>query len=165
MGQDHDYDLLMLLHDVARLGRVVADKVARRHDMTRSQWIALLRLARTPGLTQKELADLLEVEPISVARLVDRMAAAGLIERRADETDRRVWRLHLRAEAHDLLTQVRAQRDALAAEILQGIDPATQTVIQTGLLMMKYNLLSSPAIQAMAMSSTDDTTTNLRESA
>jgi DNA-binding MarR family transcriptional regulator len=165
MGQDHDYDLLMLLHDVARLGRVVADKVARRHDMTRSQWVALLRLARTPGLTQKELADMLEVEPISVARLIDRMAAAGLIERRADDTDRRVWRLHLRAEAEDLLIQVRAQRDALAAEILQGLDPATQATIQTGLLMMKYNLLSSPAIQAMAIHSAEHPVTNFKESA
>jgi DNA-binding MarR family transcriptional regulator len=165
MGQDHDYDLLMLLHDVARLGRVVADKVARRHDMTRSQWVALLRLARTPGLTQKELADLLEVEPISVARLIDRMAAAGLIERRADEADRRVWRLHLRPEAHELLAQVRAQRDALAAEILQGIDPDAQAMIQSALLMMKYNLLSSPAIHAMSLPATEDTDTTIRERA
>jgi len=165
MGQDHDYDLLMLLHDVARLGRVVADKVARRHDMTRSQWVALLRLARTPGLTQKELADLLEVEPISVARLIDRMAATGLIERRADDADRRVWRLHLRPEAHEALEQVRAQRDALAAEILQGIDPDAQAMIQSALLMMKYNLLSSPAIQAMSMPATEDIDNTIRERA
>jgi DNA-binding MarR family transcriptional regulator len=164
MGQDHDYDLLMLLHDVARLGRVVADKVARRHDMTSSQWIVLLRLARTPGLTQKELADVLEVEPISVARLIDRMAAANLIERRADEADRRVWRLHLRPEACGLLTQVRNQRNALAEEILRGVDPAAQAAIQAGLLQMKHNLLGSAAIHAMAMNSTEELDMKIGES-
>src|SRR5271163_1221835 len=95
MGQDIERDLLFLLHDVARLVRVEADKRARLHGMTRAQWGVLLRVARNPGLSQKEVADLLEVEPISVARLVDRMAASGLVERRADAQDRRIWRLHL----------------------------------------------------------------------
>ena len=68
-------DLLFLLHDVARLLRLDADKRAREHGMTRAQWILLIWLERQPGITQKELAEIIEVEPITVARLVDRLEA------------------------------------------------------------------------------------------
>ena len=88
-------DLLFLLHDVARLLRVDADKRARLHGMTRAQWGILIWLDRQPGISQKELAELLEVEPITVARLIDRLEARGMVERRPDPRDRRIWRLHL----------------------------------------------------------------------
>src|SRR3984957_7580242 len=93
----HDFqrDLLFLLHDVARLLRVDADKRARQHNMTRAQWGILIWLTRQPGISQKELAEFLEVEPITVARLVDRLEARGVVERRPDPRDRRIWRLHL----------------------------------------------------------------------
>ena len=70
-------DLMFLLHDVARLLRVDADKRARAHGMTRAQWGILIWLERQPGLSQKELAEILEVEPITVARLIDRLEAAA----------------------------------------------------------------------------------------
>ena len=88
-------DLMFLLHDVARLLRVDADKRARAHGMTRAQWGILIWLERQPGLSQKELAEFLEVEPITVARLIDRLEARGMVERRPDPKDRRIWRLHL----------------------------------------------------------------------
>ena len=93
----HDFqrDLMFLLHDVARLLRVDADKRARAHGMTRAQWGILIWLERQPGLSQKELAEILEVEPITVARLIDRLEARGMVERRPDPKDRRIWRLHL----------------------------------------------------------------------
>ena len=69
-------DLMFLLHDVARLMRVDADKRARAHGMTRAQWGILIWLERQPGLSQKELAEILEVEPITVARLIDRLESA-----------------------------------------------------------------------------------------
>ena len=84
-------DLLFLLHDVARLLRVDADKRARLHGMTRAQWAILIRLDRQPGLSQKELSELLEVEPITVARLIDRLEARGMVERRP-----RPFAVHLR---------------------------------------------------------------------
>ena len=77
-------DLLFLLHDVARLLRVDADKRARLHGMTRAQWGILIWLERQPGISQKELAELLEVEPITVARLIDRLELRGMVERRPD---------------------------------------------------------------------------------
>jgi len=142
MSQDND--LFLLLHDVARLNRVAADKRARVDGMTRAQWVVLIRLARNPGLSQKELADILEVEPISVARLADRLEGNGLIERRADQHDRRIWRLHLTDAATPALRRIEAQRDELAARIAAGIPEATRAAIIEGLKQMKANLLAHP---------------------
>jgi MarR family transcriptional regulator, transcriptional regulator for hemolysin len=149
MNQDFDQDLFFLLHDVARLMRVEADKRARRHGMTRAQWVLLLRLARNPGLCQKAVADLLEVEPISVARLVDRMAASGLIERRADEQDRRIWRLHLLPAGTAKLAEINAQRAALVKIIGDGVSPEVRDVMVQGLLRMKANILQAPAADVL----------------
>ena len=95
-------DVLFLLYDVARLMRTRADQRARRHGMTRAQWVILSWLERQSGISQSDLAGLVEVEPITVCRLVDRLEARGLVERRADPKDRRVKRLHLtrEGEAH-----------------------------------------------------------------
>ena len=90
-------DLLLLLGDTARLIGTYADRVARRQGMTKAQWVLLLKLSRHPGLSQKDLAELMEVEPITVGRLVDRLEARGLVARDADGQDRRIWRLRLTA--------------------------------------------------------------------
>jgi DNA-binding MarR family transcriptional regulator len=141
MSAEFERDLFFLMHDVARLTRVEADKRARVNGMTRAQWAILLRLARSPGLSQKELADAMEVEPITVARMLDRLEAAGLVERRADEQDRRVWRLHLRDAATGMLTEIKRQRDDLAAFITQGISAPQREAMVNGLLRMKANLV------------------------
>jgi DNA-binding MarR family transcriptional regulator len=151
MGQDFDHDLFFLLHDVARLIRVEADKRARVDGMTRAQWGLLLRLGRNPGLTQKEVADLLEVEPISVARLVDRLEAAGLVERRADQTDRRVWRLHLLPAATDMLAHIDRHRAALADDVLGDVAPDIRDAMVRGLRTMKSNLLHATATPGFAV--------------
>ena len=108
-------DLMFLLHDVARLIRVDADKRARAHGMTRAQWGILIWLERQPGLSQKELAEILEVEPITVARLIDRLEARGMVERRPDPKDRRIWRLHLCPPAHPVLREIDRQRAQMRA--------------------------------------------------
>jgi len=147
MGQDFEYDLFFLLHDVARLSRVEADKRARVHGMTRAQWIILFRLSKQPGLSQKELADLLEVEPITVARLVDRLESAGYLERRADGSDRRIWRLHLLPAATVPLAEIDREKTSLSALVSDGISPAVHEAMVTGLRRMKSNLLQGqPAI-------------------
>lgn len=133
-------DLLFLLHDVARLLRVDADKRARGHGMTRAQWGILIWLDRQPGISQKELAELLEVEPITVARLIDRLEARGMVERRPDPRDRRIWRLHLRPEAHDVLHEISDQRAEITRMLTAGIDtPALHTMTEA-LLRMKATL-------------------------
>ena len=85
-----DPELLVLLYDVARQMRTRADQRARTSGMTRAQWVILAHLERQPGLSQNELAAIVEVEPITIGRLVDRLEARGLVERRSDPKDRRV---------------------------------------------------------------------------
>ncbi len=136
----HGIDLLVLLNDLARLIRTEADKRARAHDMTRAQWVILSRLERAPGLSQRELAEILEVEPISVGRLVDRLEARGLVERRSDPDDRRIWRLHLRPDAAPVLAALDVQRAAIRALVTDGVDPAGLERAVEVLLKMKSNI-------------------------
>jgi DNA-binding MarR family transcriptional regulator len=143
MGQHTNHDLLVLLHDVARLMRVEADKRARVDGMTRAQWALLIRLSRSPGLSQKEVADLLEVEPITVARLADRLERNGMIERRPDAHDRRIWRLHLRPAAAPVLQRIDIQWADMSAMISRLVPAETQAAMIAGLLRMKSNLLTN----------------------
>lgn len=142
MARLHEFhrDLLFLLHDVARLLRVEADKRARQHGMTRAQWGILIWLERQPGITQKELSELLEVEPITVARLIDRLEARGMVERRPDPRDRRIWRLHLLPPAHDVLHEINEQRSDMTSTLTTGIDAHTLDTITEALLRMKSTL-------------------------
>jgi DNA-binding MarR family transcriptional regulator len=133
-------DLMFLLHDVARLIRVDADKRARAHGMTRAQWGILIWLERQPGLSQKELSELLEVEPITVARLIDRLETRGMVERRPDPKDRRIWRLHLRPPAHAMLREIDHQREEIRAMVTAGLDSATIETMTEALLTMKTTL-------------------------
>ncbi|NOG71119.1 MarR family winged helix-turn-helix transcriptional regulator [Roseicella sp. DB1501] len=138
-----DPNLLILLHDVARLMRTLADRRARAHGMTRAQWMILVRLRRCGGMTQRELAEILEVEPITVGRLVDRLTARGLVERRADPADRRVWRLHLTPEAAPVLAEIDEMRIAFDAEVTSGLSPERRRQVIEALLLMKNNLLAA----------------------
>ena len=140
-------DLLFLLHDVARLLRVDADKRARRHGMTRAQWILLIWLERQPGITQKELAEIIEVEPITVARLVDRLEKTGMVERRPDPRDRRIWRLHLRPPALPMLREIDRQRTQITGTLTAGLDEATLESMTEALLHMKSTLVK-PSLAA-----------------
>jgi len=138
----HDFqrDLMFLLHDVARLLRVHADKRARAHGMTRAQWGILIWLERQPGLSQKELAELLEVEPITVARLIDRLEGRGMVERRPDPKDRRIWRLHLCPPAIPVLREIDRQRVHMRAMVTDGLNDETIETMTEALLTMKTTL-------------------------
>jgi MarR family transcriptional regulator for hemolysin len=140
MPDSLDREILYLLNDVARLMRTRADQRARTYGMTRAQWVILSRLERQPGLSQNEIAAVVEVEPISVARLVDRLEARGLVERRADPKDRRIWRLHLTPAADPVLRDLKRHKAELRDEITAGVDPATLDQLIDGLLKLKANL-------------------------
>ena len=142
-------DLLFLLHDVARLLRVDADKRARLHGMTRAQWAILIWLERQPGISQKELSEFLEVEPITVARLIDRLEGRGMVERRPDPKDRRIWRLHLLPPADPVLEELHAEREDMLHMSTEDVGPATQLVMIEGLQTMKATLLSKWRHKAM----------------
>lgn len=133
-------DLLFLIHDVARLLRLDADKRARAHGMTRAQWAILFWLERQPGISQKELAEILDVEPITVARLVDRLQAHGAVERRPDPKDRRIWRLHLRPAASVVLREMDEHRADMTDILTRGIGPETLERTTEALMRMKQTM-------------------------
>ena len=130
--------------------RTEADRRARAHGMTRAQWVMLVRLDRQPGLSQKELAELLEVEPITVARLADRLEARNLLERRPDPTDRRIWRLHLLPAAQPVLDELAVHRDELLALLTAKLDPATVEIVTGALLRMRATLSRRPELEEVA---------------
>src|SRR4030081_3561501 len=113
MHTDLEDDFLVLLYDVARQMRTVTDQMVREHGSTRAQCIILARLERPPGMSQNELAAIAEVAPITVARLVDRLEAQGLVERCTDPEDRRIWRLRLTPAAAPILCEIKRCRTKL----------------------------------------------------
>ncbi|HYZ33270.1 MAG TPA: MarR family transcriptional regulator [Crenalkalicoccus sp.] len=139
----YDQDFLLVLHEVARLVRTLFDRRARAHGMTRAQWMILARLRRHDGLTQRELAEILEVEPITVGRLVDRLEARGMVQRCADPADRRVWRLHLTPAATPVLAEIDEARHTFDALATKGLAEADRAAAIAALLKMKSNLLAA----------------------
>jgi MarR family transcriptional regulator, transcriptional regulator for hemolysin len=129
-----------LLHDVARLLKKRFEQHARGSGLTRSQWQVLAYLARNEGISQSALAELLEVEPITLARIADKLEALGLVERRPHPSDRRVWLLHLTRAAHPKLEQVRKLGDITRSEALAGISEADRIHLLKTLQVVKANL-------------------------
>jgi DNA-binding MarR family transcriptional regulator len=143
-------DILFLLYDVARMMRTRADQRARRLGMTRAQWVILVWLERQSGISQQDLAGIVEVEPITVCRLIDRLEARGLVERRSDPKDRRVRRLHLTPQAEPILDEIHSYRAELRELLTEGVsDEALKSQVDS-LLRMKSNLMQAPpAAQAI----------------
>src|ERR1700691_3507339 len=94
---------------------------ARSLGLTRSQWLAITYLSKHEGIHQAALADLLEIEPITLVRILDKLGDRGLIERRQHQTDRRIWLLYLRDAARPLLTDMQPLAEATRAEALSGV--------------------------------------------
>ena len=145
-----DSDVLVLLYDVARHMRTYADQMARAHGMTRAQWVILARLERQPDLSQNELAALAEVTPMTIARLIDRLEALGLVKRCVDPKDRRIWRLRLTPAAAPLLDEIKEMRAKLHAVMTKEIDPAVLDTMAVGLRQMKENVSSQRLAEAAA---------------
>jgi MarR family transcriptional regulator, transcriptional regulator for hemolysin len=139
-----------LLNDAARLMRKDFERRTRSLGLTRAQWQALFHLARNEGCNQATLADLLEVEPITLARLVDRLEAGGLVERRADPSDRRARLLFLGERAHPLLEELRALGAETREIALAGIGDDERTLLMTLLTKMRANLSGREAATAAA---------------
>jgi DNA-binding MarR family transcriptional regulator len=135
--------LAVLLNDLARLCRKRFGQVARsrRLGLTRAQASAIIHLSRNEGINQVSLAQLMELEPITVVRLLDRLQAAGLVERRADPTDRRARTLYLTAAARPLLERIRILGDEVEAEALDGICQTERDIVIRVLISMKSNIL------------------------
>ena len=132
MSLDLKRQLVAQLVESSRLLRNYIDHRAKDRGSTRAQWIVLFRLRQQEGLSQVDLADVLELQPISLVRLLDRLVEHGLLERRHDPRDRRTNRLFLTARGRQLVDDLDSLRDAIATDVLQEIpDQAIETSLQT----------------------------------
>ena len=133
-------EIAFTIMDVARMLRTYADQRARQFGISRAQWTVLIRIDRTEGLKQSELADILDMQPISLTRLLDRLAENGLIERRADPNDRRANRVYLKPAARPMLEQLAALGTDMMTTVLDGLDTRTVERMLSDLGLIKDNL-------------------------
>jgi MarR family transcriptional regulator for hemolysin len=133
-------EIAFAIMDVARMLRTYADQRGRQLGISRAQWTVLVRLDRSEGLKQSELAEILDLQPISLTRLLDRLAENGLIERRADPNDRRANRLFLMPAARPLLEQLGELGKDMMATVLDGLDPKANERLLRDLGLVKNNL-------------------------
>ena len=135
-----DANFLFTLGELQRLIRAYADREAGRFGITRAQWAVLAKVERSEGMKQTELAELLEMQPITLTRLIDKLCDAGWIERRSDAADRRVNRLYLRKAGRALLGKMSGLKSELTATALEGINPADAHRLLTHLEQIKENV-------------------------
>jgi len=133
-------NLGFLLHDVARLLRKRFEQHTRGSGLTRSQWQVLAYLARCEGINQGGLAELLDIKPITLARIIDKLESLGLVERRAHPSDKRIWLLHLTPAAHPKMTQLRKLGDLTRKEALTQVSESDQQDLSRILQVLKTNL-------------------------
>lgn len=133
-----------MLADASRLIRRAFDERARGIGVTRPQWQVLTLLNRHEGTHQGSLAEMLDTEPITLCRIVDRLQEAGLVERRQDPADRRVWRLFLTGKARELLEQLRPLGTEVLRIALEGITAEERDVLSRALDRIRQNLSRRP---------------------
>src|ERR1700676_5487953 len=135
-----DMNFMFTLGELQRLVRAFADKEAARYGITRAQWAVLAKVERSEGLKQSELAELMEMQPITLTRLIEKLCDNGWIESGGDKADRRVSRLYLRKAARPLLGNLGGLRSELAATALEGINPADAHRLLAQLEAIKENV-------------------------
>jgi len=133
-------ELGFLLSDAARALRTVVDQRAREFGMTRAQWSVLARVQRKEGLKQSDLASQIDIAPITLARIIDRLSATGLVERRHDPQDRRINRLYLTSAALPVLEKLATTGEGVMQEALAGLGDADIRALSLHLLHIKTNL-------------------------
>lgn len=137
-----------LINDTARLFRRMFDGNIRDLGMTSLQWRTVARLNREPGMRQSELADLLEVEPITLSRMIDRLAESGMVCRKPDPNDRRAWNLYLTDKAEPLMAQLQSEADKVQELALAGLDAHERAVLGNLVERMRVNLSRRETVDA-----------------
>ena len=125
--------------ETAHALRKAFDRRAVGLGVTRAQWKVLFKLTRYPGMRQIELADMLDIEPITLSRIIDRLEDGGLVERVADPADRRAWRLHVTVKAQPLVEKLRALAAEMTANAVAGIDPKDIEITRQVLARVREN--------------------------
>lgn len=148
-SQDNwDQRLGFLMHDVSRLRRKVFDEVMKPEGITRSQWWVMAHLSRHDGMSQSDLAEILDIGRAALGGLIDRLEAQGLARRGADEQDRRAKLVFLTSEGSTMIARMRAKSDEMSEAILQGLSVAQRHQLADMLGLVKQNLLAFKNIPA-----------------
>jgi DNA-binding MarR family transcriptional regulator len=135
------------LGETSRLMRRLFNRRASALGVTSAQWRVMFWLGRQPGSKQVELAEKLDVEPITAGRTIDRLEEAGLVERRPDPEDRRAWRLYLTEQAEPMVTRLRAVAEDVLAEVFQGVDEKEIAALRGALERLRDNVTSMEAAE------------------
>jgi DNA-binding MarR family transcriptional regulator len=133
-------DLPFEIGETAHALRKAFDRRASALGVTRAQWKVLFRLTRSPGLRQVELADILEIEPITLTRILDRLEEAGLVERQRDPEDRRAWRLQVTDKAKPLVERLKLLGSELVGEAFADIDRSELDQVRGVLARVRENV-------------------------
>jgi len=143
-------DLLFEINETARAIRRAFDQRAATLGVTGPQWRVLARLKREPGLRQVELADALDMEPITLCRIVDRLEDAGLVERQPDPTDRRAWKLELTDKAMPIVKTLRSLAQEFAKEAMGGLPQESLDALRDRLGAIRANVAGQGAERGKA---------------
>jgi len=142
---DPDVNVGFLIHDVSRMMRAWFDERAQNLGLTRAQWRVLVHLAGREGLNQSSLAEILELDTVTLGRHIDRLERDGWLERRPDPNDRRAWSLYLTAACQPTLELMETVAVDTVAVAMQGIDDEERTRFMKALTQIKSNLASAMA--------------------
>src|SRR5215471_8953186 len=153
---DPDRSLGVLIIDVARSLRRSFDRRLESLGLTQAQWRALVNIARTEGMSQTALAECLEIQPITVGRLIDRMESAGWVERRGHPADRRAVQLYLTAKCQPILYEIDARANEMMAESFASVPAAVQKQLFETLQRIKHNLVTADADETEPNGRTND---------
>ena len=146
-----------LMHDVSRLLRKSFDRHAKTIGLTRAQWRVLAHLSRNEGIKQAGLAEILEIKPITLARLLDRLGADGWVERRPDPHDKRARRLFLTDKGRPILVELRVVALSVREEALAGLSAREQDQLIDQLVVVKENLLLADEMADRVLASEPET--------
>lgn len=141
-AENWDSRLGFLMHDVSRLRRSVFDEFMKPMAVTRSQWWILAHLSRHDGMIQSDLANVLDIGKAALGGLIDRLEVSKFIERRADDTDRRVKRIYLTTKGTQIITEMRSRSHDMSERILEGLDTEARNALVDMLNLVKRNLLA-----------------------
>lgn len=141
-AENWDGRLGFLMHDVSRLRRSVFDEFMKPMAMTRSQWWILAHLSRHDGMIQSDLANVLDIGKAALGGLIDRLEASKFIERRADESDRRVKRIYLTSKGTQIIAEMRSLSHDMSERILEGLNNESRHALVDMLSLVKRNLLT-----------------------
>lgn len=144
---DPEVNVGFLIHDVSRMMRARFDERAQNLGLTRAQWRVLVHLAGREGLNQSSLAEILELDTVTLGRHIDRLERDGWLERRSDPADRRAWCLYLTPASRPTLEKMEAVATDTISSAMRDIDDQLRTDLIKALSQIKSNLAATPAEQ------------------